>query len=69
MTATQLTPSLLSPKETLLAEVLRSRKPGEFTDPLVGLAWYQNVRDIAQVFFPVASDEWYEFVKVAGYLG
>jgi hypothetical protein len=35
---------------------------------MVALEWYAIVRDIAQCFFPVTSDEWYEFVTECGYL-
>jgi hypothetical protein len=52
----------------LLAKVMRARKPTKATETMVALEWYAIVRDIAQCFFPVTSDEWYEFVTECGYL-
>ena len=55
-------------KVGLLAKVLRSKHPIRgTTDPLVAVEWFETVRDVAQVFFPVGSDEWYEFMGEAGY--
>lgn len=61
-------PEELPEKERLLAEVLRTRLPrrGQ-TEPLVAIEWYNTVRDVAQVFFPVGSDGWYAFMSKAGY--
>jgi len=51
----------------LLARVLRARKPTKRTHPLVAVEWFAYVRDVSQCFFPMASDEWYEFVGECGY--
>ena len=61
-------PAVLSEKEILLAKVLKLRQPVRGrTEPLVAVEWYETLRDVAQVFFPVGSDAWYEFMNEAGY--
>jgi hypothetical protein len=67
MLTTTNTPTLLSDKEILLAKVLREHHPNQWTDPQVGVEWYDIVRSIAQELFPKSSDEWYQFVELAGY--
>jgi hypothetical protein len=48
MLTTTNTPTLLSDKEILLAKVLREHHPNQWTDPQVGVEWYDIVRSIAQ---------------------
>jgi hypothetical protein len=61
-------PKLCTEKELELARVFLSIRPvrGK-TEPLVAVEWYETLRRVAEVFHPMGSEAWYEFMTEAGY--
>jgi len=55
-------------RELDIARAIRAHRPvRNDTDPLVAVEWFDLLRDIAQVLYPIGSDGWHQFMDEAGY--